>query len=220
VNRLLSLYPGWWRRRYEAELGAVLLLAGSGRSDGVDLLRGALDAWLHPPSRSRLAAVAALTGGAMWTVVGLLVAREGPTDWPGYAIDSLPLAAFGALALAVATASLWLRLGDRTTVAERGLLVSAVAGHVAWFVGLVLIGLGWGVGPGTGIASAFAAIGAALVGVALVARGDLPVGGVLAAAPVALVVALPATWLLFGLLWTVVGLAAWPRPLDAPAGVA
>jgi len=49
MNRLLlRLYPSAWRRRYETEIGAVLLERPPSLRDRIDLIRGAVDAWLHP----------------------------------------------------------------------------------------------------------------------------------------------------------------------------
>ena len=44
---LLLLYPPWWRRRYGDEALAILEEAPVGGRVALDLLRGALDAWLH-----------------------------------------------------------------------------------------------------------------------------------------------------------------------------
>jgi hypothetical protein len=220
MSRLLALYPGWWRRRYGAEFAEVLEAAGRGPGERWDLVRGAMDAWLHPPVPSHVASRAATSGGAMWTALAVVEAQDPPTDWPGYAMDVLPLALLGAVLLAVAAASVWLRLGDRTSRLERGVLALVVVSFGAWIVGLVAMGPGVGVGSVVGIASAVAAVASGLLGLALVRRGDWPVGTLLALAPAALVLAVPAAWLLFGLLWTGAGLAAWPRPSAHPLGLA
>jgi hypothetical protein len=217
---LLRLYPRWWRRRYETELSEVLAAGRRAPGERWDLVRGALDAWLHPPVPSRVASLAAISGGATWTVMGVVEAKDPPTDWPGYAMDVLPLAVVGATLLAVAAASLWLRLGDRTSRVERGALALVVLGHAAWIAGLVAMGLGAGVAAAVGVASAIAAVAAGLVGLALAARGDWPVGAILALAPAALVLTVPAAWLLFGLTWSAVGLVAWPRTSARPVGLA
>jgi hypothetical protein len=48
MRRLLWLYPAAWRRRYGAEMEAFLRQSRPGPREVIDLLRGALDAHLHP----------------------------------------------------------------------------------------------------------------------------------------------------------------------------
>jgi hypothetical protein len=63
---LLRLYPRDWRRRYGAEMEAFLAEARPGPRDVLDLLRGALDARLHPqcrPARARRRARRRVTYG-------------------------------------------------------------------------------------------------------------------------------------------------------------
>ena len=57
---LLWLYPRRWRRRYSDEFLAVLEERGFSLMVVLDVLRGALDAWLHP----QLVAVPAPVGGS------------------------------------------------------------------------------------------------------------------------------------------------------------
>jgi hypothetical protein len=78
MSRLIGLYPGPWRARYEAELRDLLAARPPTLAGRLDLVVGALDAWLHPelidpgaadrrPSpRVRLAGLAAVAGGALW----------------------------------------------------------------------------------------------------------------------------------------------------------
>jgi Clp amino terminal domain, pathogenicity island component len=60
VKWLLWLYPRRWRRRYGDEFLAVLEERGFSVTALLDILRGALDAWLHP----ELVAVPAPVGGS------------------------------------------------------------------------------------------------------------------------------------------------------------
>jgi hypothetical protein len=46
---LLKLYPPAWRRRYEAEVAALLEESRGGTRSVVDVLRGAADAWVIGP---------------------------------------------------------------------------------------------------------------------------------------------------------------------------
>jgi hypothetical protein len=48
MNALLRLYPASWRERHEAEVARMLEDTGAGLSDAPDLIRGAIDAHVHP----------------------------------------------------------------------------------------------------------------------------------------------------------------------------
>jgi hypothetical protein len=45
---LLRLYPAGWRRRYGAELSELIAAQSFSIGSAIDLLAGAVDAWLHP----------------------------------------------------------------------------------------------------------------------------------------------------------------------------
>jgi hypothetical protein len=45
---LLKLYPPGWRRRYGAELSELVAAQSFSIGSAIDLLAGAVDAWLHP----------------------------------------------------------------------------------------------------------------------------------------------------------------------------
>lgn len=78
MSRLIGLYPGPWRARYEAELRDLLAARPPGLAGRLDLVAGALDAWLHPElvipgaadrrpdTRVRLAGLVAVAAGALW----------------------------------------------------------------------------------------------------------------------------------------------------------
>ncbi len=57
MSRWLRLYPATWRRRYGDELEALLSERRPGPRDALDLLRGALDARLHPRVANEYAAL-------------------------------------------------------------------------------------------------------------------------------------------------------------------
>jgi hypothetical protein len=48
VTWLLKLYPPRWRRRYGAELTELVVAQPFSIGAAVDLMAGAIDAWLHP----------------------------------------------------------------------------------------------------------------------------------------------------------------------------
>jgi hypothetical protein len=100
--RILRLYPAAWRRRYEPEMLAMLEQLRPGPRVRMDLARGAIDARLHDPTR--LPAVAALGSGGLWTVAGVgVVGQPVPPDWPGYLLDSLPIAILATILAGLAT---------------------------------------------------------------------------------------------------------------------
>jgi hypothetical protein len=217
-SRLLRLYPATWRARYAEEMLAVLEARPPGLRERLDLVRGALDAHLHPDRPSWLPAYVSLAGGALWTSGALVVlAQPTPPDWPGYVVDMLPNALAGATVLLFAIVGVWLRLGDAASPFARVALQVAVAGHLAWLVAIGAALLAVDYGSTTAIAGTAAAIGTSLVGLALSRAGDWPIAGLLVAVPVALLVpwAGPA-WVAFGLGWTAVGLVQLRRRIDAP----
>ena len=219
MTAVLRLYPRRWRERHGDEMAALLEDRPPSLADRVDLARGAIDAHLHPPERSRLPAVAGLTGGAAWTVGGLVVLTQPlPPDWPGYLFDMLPLAIVGAASLLVAVVACWLRLGDARDTADRLALDLAVAGHVAWIAALAAALLAVDYGPTTAVAATAAAFGTALVGLALLRAGDAPRAALLVTAASLLVV--PATWSFvgFGLAWSAIGLLAVPPEVEPTIG--
>jgi hypothetical protein len=84
MNRLVRLYPRAWRDRYLAELEDLLLDRPPTLADRLDIVRGALDAWIHPQLAGRprqeagtgaglrlLGAGASALGGALWIAGGL-----------------------------------------------------------------------------------------------------------------------------------------------------
>ncbi|HET9344457.1 MAG TPA: hypothetical protein VFO05_02045 [Candidatus Limnocylindrales bacterium] len=208
---LLRLYPRSWRDRYEAEVVAVLELAHVGRRERVDLVRGALDARLHAPSR--IPGVAALICGGLWTFIGAgVIAQPVPPDWPGYLAETLPLAFVAVVAGAAAAVGFW---GRRSDAAGRRGTIAMVVGLVAqavWAVTL-LVSVAGTVGlPELGVAQAVGALGVLLVGLVILAAGDLPVGGLLVLAPTWMLFGWPIAWLGYGLAWTMAGAIVLMRP--------
>jgi hypothetical protein len=126
VRWLLRLYPGDWRRRYGAEMEAFLAQARPGPRDVVDLLRGALDARLHPQWRRRA------RPRPRWRArrrAAYGPARRSRWDWAGLALavalatvvgHALPGLIVAALATVGALASR--RLGARMLATFAGLL--------------------------------------------------------------------------------------------------
>jgi len=205
---LVRLYPRSWRRRYGVEMRAVLDAGPLRARDWLDLARGALDAWLHPATPSRVPAVAALVGGGLWTVVAAAVVFQPvPADWPGYFSEIVPLALVAVGFLLVASLGCALRAGDRGGRAIVFASTLCVIGYVVWMAALAATAAGIADGPALAAAQALAMIGTTLVGAVLVRAGDETVGLLVVAGPVAMLIPWTLTWLAFGAAWTAVGIA-------------
>ena len=93
MTRLIRLYPAAWRARYEGELLDLLEERPPTFGDSLDLVRGALDARLHPelvepslpdldmPPASRLPGSAALAGGLTWAALAVVVVLDASPAW-------------------------------------------------------------------------------------------------------------------------------------------
>jgi hypothetical protein len=218
VSHLLRLYPRAWRARYGDEMAALLEERRLGRRERLDLIRGALDAWTHPATPSVVPVLAALSGGGLWTIVATAVlVQPVPLDWPGYLADIIPLALVAAFCLLVAATACLLRAGEARSRAIGLAAVLVLVGHLAWMVMLGATHFGLVGGAPLAASQTLAMIGTIAVGLILVRAGDQPIGLLLIAAPVAMLVPWTVTWLLFGAGWTAIGIVMW---LDRDARVA
>lgn len=207
ASRYLGLYPRAWRERYGDELEALLEEERLGLRTRLDLLRGALDAHLHPAAPSRVPVLAAVTASALAVAHAIALATQPvATDWPGYLDDALPLIAGCVAASIPALVGLWLRVGDADGAFGRIGVLLAVVGHGAWLVALLGALLRLAYGPLTAAAATFAMSGMALLGIALVGRGRVVLGVLLAAAGLAGVAPPAWGWSVFAAAWTAVAL--------------
>ncbi|HEX5822988.1 MAG TPA: hypothetical protein VFY18_00890 [Candidatus Limnocylindrales bacterium] len=169
-----------------------------------DLVRGAIDARLHAPTR--LPAIAALLAGGLWTFAGAgVVAQPTPPDWPGYLLESLPLALVAVVSGGLAIVGCWATRSDDAGRPGTVAILLALAGHILWIVALVAALVGFGYGATTALAQDMAAVGSLLVGIGLLRAGDGWLGGLLALGAALMVFGWPIAWLGFGLAWTLVG---------------
>lgn len=89
MSHLLRLYPAPWRQRYGEEFLALLAERPPSLDDRVDIVRGAIDARLHPqatapqPTVADRAGLAVLSGLGMF-VAGILLAISGPVQEDEY----------------------------------------------------------------------------------------------------------------------------------------
>jgi hypothetical protein len=133
MSRLVDLYPRAWRERYGDELRALLEQRPPSVRDRLDVLRGALDARIHPQlagptepepideavTNSRRAGRFTLAGALAW-IAGMVVAVNGPLvheSWGTYrdGAGGLPFIILAMALLAVGLAGTAERLpaGDR-----------------------------------------------------------------------------------------------------------
>jgi hypothetical protein len=205
--RLLALYPPGWRARYELEVAWVLEREPLTVLGALDLLRGALDARLHPDSPSPLPVVATVGAAGLLAAHAIALAVQPvPLDWPGYLDEALPLAAIGVAMLIPAVVGMWLKLGDADGILGRLAVVLALAGHVAWLAAIIAAALRIEYGALTAIAATVAMAGTAGLGVALAGAGYLVLGGLLTAAALAGVAPPVLGWPLFAVAWSTIGL--------------
>jgi hypothetical protein len=207
---LLRLYPGRWRARYGEEMADLLEARSMTGRDRVDLVRGALDAWIHPPTPSRIPAVSALIGGGLWTLAAAgVLFQPTPPDWPGYLHEVVPIALVAVAFLWVAVLGCGLRSGDGGAGIFRVTGVIATLGYGSWLAMLALTATGWADGPGLAAAQAVAIVGTTLIGATLVRVGDTAIGGLITVGGLAMLIPWSAGWLVFGTSWTAVGLLLW-----------
>jgi len=202
----LRLYPGPWRARYGDEMEALLEERRPGPRERLDLLRGAVDAWLHPPAPSRVPAASALIGGGLWTIAAAaVITQPTPADWPGYIADVLGVAILAVCFLFVATLGVSLRAEGRGRRAGTVAVALTLVGYPAWIAALVATAAGTLDGSALAAAQTLAMLGAALVGVVLVRVGDLAVGFLVLVGSVAMLLPWTIAWLALGASWNAVG---------------
>jgi hypothetical protein len=208
---LLRLYPRAWRQRYEIEMLAVLEARPLTLRARVDLLRGALDAHLHPAAPPSLGLVAPVVAGVVWIAAGgATLAEPTPPDWPGYLLWTLPLGLLGAVAGLRIVAVVGLRSGMRAPAASSAALVLALVGHLVWIVVLAAALAGGPYGAITGAAQSIAAVGTVAVGLVRWRAADHPVAEVVLVAGGAVLVPTPAVWIVAGAAWLVTAAVARP----------
>jgi hypothetical protein len=207
-STFVGLYPRAWRERYGEELEAILDESAVGLRLRLDLLRGAIDAHLHPPAPSPLPVVAALTASAFAVAHAFaLSVQPVQTEWPGYLEDALPLIILSVVALIPVVIGLWLKLGDADGSVGRVGVILAVVGHVAWLGALLAAATRLAYGPLTAAAATVAMVGTAALGVALAGRSRIVLGTLLAAAALAGIAPPGLGWIAFAAAWTAVAVA-------------
>jgi hypothetical protein len=131
MKRLVGLYPTDWQARYGPEFEAVLEARPPGARDRIDIVRGAIDARLHPQapgtgdtspaarSVSVLPGVLLAMGGLSWAIASLIVATARISS-SGY-LDAEAATAFMVVAIILIPLGSSIALGDLpSAVARRG----------------------------------------------------------------------------------------------------
>ena len=165
MTRLVALYPRAWRDRYEVEFRGVMEARQPTVGDRLDVVRGAVDARLHPqvhgavdprprPSRrTRVTGALALIGGAgflAWLAFVLLYFRGWGEGMPEHAEVGTALNFIASLALMSATIAIAATFDSvlpargmiGATLGAFGFLMAAFSGGVLIlfaFVGVVLL---------------------------------------------------------------------------------
>lgn len=146
MNRLIELYPRAWRDRYELEFLGIMEARKPSLGDRVDVVRGAIDARLHPqvaatgsdapaPAGSaRLGGVLAVIGGSLWAVAGITINGTMVNPSLGYKeVDTV-----GAIAVAAAIVTGLAGLAVARSTPERPAVMSNTA-LAALFGGLTML---------------------------------------------------------------------------------
>lgn len=150
MSRLLRLYPLSWRERYGEEFLALVLERPPSLADRVDIVRGAVDARLHPqlprPDRVRDRSGFAPLGGLVLLIAAVWIGANGPLQYDEYgtyrdgSAAALPfLAAMGLLVFGI------YRLMKRLPPESRG------ARACAWLA--IGVGALWSIMPWSAVAA-------------------------------------------------------------------
>jgi hypothetical protein len=210
----LRLYPRDWRDRYEMEMLAVLESRPLDRRMRTDLIRGALDARLHPRTPPSIPRAAAVVGGSAWIVAGLASALQ-PTapDWPGFLLETVPIGVVGAIATAVVVVAIARRSGLEPPHGTDAALVIALIGFGLWIAALLVAAVGGPYGAVTGACQSIAAVATVAVGLLRWNAGDHPTGEIVLVAGAAMLIPNPLAWAVAGGAWIALTLATMVRPV-------
>jgi hypothetical protein len=170
MSRLVRLYPRAWRERYEAEFLSLIQDRQPTRLQWLDIVRGAIDAWVHPqvrragvsaeddgPNRSAVV-FAAVLGGLGFVVSGVSMAgaRIGPDGYKDQDFGFIVL--IGAMVL-TGIAALLAATDSRTQRTSWTMIVGALCMMLPWPV--LAVGFYTYVGASLGL------------GILLIARGRM-----------------------------------------------
>jgi len=182
------------------------------------VVRGALDAHLHPRQPPRIGLLAPVVAGLAWIVAGLATVVEPvPPDWPGYLVSTLPLGVIGAFAVLRLVTIVGRRSGLRAPSVAGPALLMAIAAHVAWIAALVIAIAGGPYGALTAAAQSIAAVATVGIGLVRWREGDHPLAEAVLVAGGALLIPSPASWIVVGVAWLAAAVVAGRRRDLRPA---
>ncbi len=174
MTRLIALYPHEWRTRYEAEFLSLMADRPPDPLDRLDIIRGAIDARLHPQVRTSPEGLPApeapvpgsawpvrigwLTlGGALLWIATILIAINGPIvvdSWGTYRDGgaALPFYFAAVVLLCIGLGAAGASLPRRARVGRTVAAIGAIGG------------LGWALGPWMLAFGLILAVGLVVVG--------------------------------------------------------
>jgi hypothetical protein len=163
MTRLLRLYPAAWRQRYEAEMLDLLAQRPRTGRDLVDLVRGAVDAHLHPqvagatmPWTHRIPGGLTIATGALLGIAAICATV------PGWSTVSGTFAGLAVLTMLIALAGDYLMAVRRATAIGIAVLALAfmVVNLAPWGIAFLtyMAGIFWFLGGGLTLAAIRAGI--------------------------------------------------------------
>lgn len=181
MTRLTALYPRAWRDRYEDEFLLLMAERPDSQRDRVDIVRGAVDARLHPQlkpsnpgeperlSSAQLDAMLAVLAGALWVATGFAFLGSSVNPELGYkeSTVALMLGITGAFVAGLAALAVSRSLPGQhhgASVAARVAVVGALAMVLPWPI--LLFGF-WATHVGVAIFGLVAISRLGLVGIVL-----------------------------------------------------
>jgi hypothetical protein len=184
MSRLVALYPAAWRARYGDEMEALLAAHPPTLADRLDLVRGALDARIHPqvPRRGRVADWRGFAAflGFVALYLAVLVAANGPIMR-----DEFGTYREGGAALPVLVASMILLSIGLFAIVERLPPDDTVSRSAGWIS--IAAGLLWSFAPWTLPAGLAFLLGLLVLAVGARRAGILPTAALLVLAVAAAV---------------------------------
>ncbi len=235
MSALIRLYPRAWRERYEAEFLSILETRPPSGRDRLDIVRGAIDARLHPEvpgspeaSQGRDGLAAAPLAGAAAILAGLgclawtgLILRY----FKGWGAGEPEHAALGSALWVITFVSLAAAHGLLAVAGQRSIRSAGAPGASVAAVSFLFAATGGGLAIALGLAGSVV-LAAAMAGRTIsgwlsatwIAASVLFVGAMLAfTAGGGQDVSLLALMAPFGLAWLVVGLAVLRRGIPSSA---
>ncbi len=235
MTALVRLYPRAWRDRYEAEFLGILETRPPSVRDRLDIVRGALDARLHPEVPGSRQGSQGREGLAIarWAAAAAILAGLGSLAWTGlilryfkgWGAGEPEHAALGGVLSAITFLSLAAAHGLLAVAGQRSMRTAGAPGASVAAVSFLFAATGGGLAIALGVTGSVV-LAAAMAGrtisvwlsAAWIAASVLLLGAMLAfTAGGGQNVSLLALMAPFGLAWLLVGLAVLRRGFPSPA---